>query len=246
MLKKIVLNSAEKLVQDDCYPQSFCCNFAKENFSFRNEDASELWNTFRSVIDDFNGNAEKFYSCIYELFLVNLLPSKFEEAYVTNTPSTEVANGVLLHLTGNSHHKLDESTVEAILSDNECKSLQYLAGFVLHKLFMKFQYSKKRKSSVHYEQYVSILNACKVDDDSTQTLVNARDIGGLWKVNLKMQNIFVNCEKMFCKATAKFTSKIVCSDLVQSVMKACSIISHYNAICSTIDQNISKELQKIY
>ena len=243
-LKKIVTNAAGKISQNDCYPVSFRENYDKEHFSFSNEDATKLWYTFRKVIDDFNGNAEKFYTGIYGFFVDNVLPTKFEEEYLTNTLLIEAANGILLHLTGNSEHKLDELTTVQSLSENEQKSLQYLAGFVLHKLFMKFYCSKKRKTSIIYEHYASILKACKVDNDSTQTLVNARDRGGLWRANLKMQNIFIHCEKVFRAATAKFTKKIVCSDLVKNVMKDCSVKSNYSAICSTIDETIDKEIQK--
>ena len=41
-LKKIVLNSAEKLSQDDCYSDSFHVNFDKKNFLFSHEEAVDL------------------------------------------------------------------------------------------------------------------------------------------------------------------------------------------------------------
>ena len=118
-----------------------------------------------------------------------------------------------MYLTGNSIQNEVKQSVET-LSDNECKSWQYLAGFIIHKLYIKFRYSEKHRSSAYYEQYVCILNACKIDHDSSQTLVNARDRGGLWKVNPKTQSIFINCEKIFRKETVQFTTKIICSDLV--------------------------------
>ena len=243
-LKQIVLKCAEKLSQDECYDESFRDMFTKEKVSLSNEEGNVLWNKMRTVIDNFKGDAEKFYSSFMALLIENLLPTKFEEMYITNTLLMEVANVVLNHLSGNNIENLVLVEETTPLSDREYKSLQYLAGFILHKLSSKFQCSAKRKSSPYYEQYTSILKACKIDSDSTQTFVNARDRGGLWKVNEKTQKIFVNCEKVFRKATVHFTTKIVCAELVKEVMKDCSVLSYYNTICSTIDISINKELRK--
>ena len=155
--------------QDECYDESFRDMFTKEKFSLSNEEGNVLWNKMRTVIDNFKGDAEKFYSSFMALLIENLLPTKFEEMYITNTLLMEVANVVLNHLSGNNIENLVLVEETTPLSDREYKSLQYLAGFILHKLFSKFQCSAKRKSSPYYEQYTSILKACKIDSDSTQT-----------------------------------------------------------------------------
>ena len=46
-------------------------------------------------------------------------------------------------------------------------------------------------------QYWSILLGAKVFLDEEQILVNAKDKGGLWKVNNDAQNILSITEKMF-------------------------------------------------
>ena len=38
---------------------------------------------------------------------------------------------------------------------------------------------------------------CLYDSDGTQTLINAKDRGWLWRVNETVQNIFIECEKIF-------------------------------------------------
>ena len=53
-------------------------------------------------MEDFSGDAEKFYSGFYCLLLDNLLPSKFEDETVTNILMTEAANHILIHLSGGS------------------------------------------------------------------------------------------------------------------------------------------------
>ena len=44
---------------------------------------------------------------------------------------------------------------------------------------------------------LSMLLCCKIDSDDTQTLINAKDQGGLWRVNETVQNISIEYEKIF-------------------------------------------------
>ena len=67
------------------------------------------------------------------------------------------------------------------------KSLQYIIVYVVHKLYSKFKFSKN-KDCVYSKQCVSILLCCKIDSDDNQTLINAKDWGGLWRVNETPQN----------------------------------------------------------
>ena len=60
-----------------------------------------------------------------------------------------------------------------------------------------------------------ILLCCKIDSDDTQTLINAKHQGGLWRVNETVQNIFIECEKIFCSFTSAFCLVFKYSELVQ-------------------------------
>ena len=60
------------------------------------------------------------------------------------------------------------------LSERELKSLQYIIGYVVHKLYSKFRFSKN-KDYVCSKQCLSILLCCKIDSDDTQTLINTKD-----------------------------------------------------------------------
>ena len=85
---------------------------------------------------------------LYSVLLVdNLLPSKFDEACVTNSLIFEVANHVLNFLSGinTNMDTLDSMPEINYISDKECKSLQYLAVFILHKLHSKLRYAKNGK-----------------------------------------------------------------------------------------------------
>ena len=76
------------------------------------------------------------------------------------------------------------------------RELQYIVGYVVHKLYSKFKFSKN-KDCVYSKQCLSILLCCKIHSDDAQILINAEDRGGLWRVNETVQNIFIECEKIF-------------------------------------------------
>ena len=117
-------------------------------------------------MEDFCGNAEKFYSGFYGLLLDNLLPSKFEDETVSNILMTEAANHILIHLSDGSDlvspQPPPSKMSEHALADRDFKSLQYIAGYIVHKMYTKFNFSNKYKSD-HSQQTLSILKACKVD-----------------------------------------------------------------------------------
>ena len=141
-------------------------------------------------MEEFKGDAEKFYSKFYGLFIENWLPSKFTEAFLTNTLLAQVANHVLFHLSGTNTSTLNDESEGVPLKNVEYKSLQYLAGFVIRKLYSSFHY--KKRNNLFHDQCSGVLQACKVQEDESQTLVNARDRGDLWKVNINMQQVFIH------------------------------------------------------
>ena len=109
-------------------------------------------------------DAEKFYSNIFSLLVVNVLPLKFEDPSVTIIVMSEKANMLLNHLSGVDAVNFGTKEPTKPFSEKEEKSLQYLFGFILHKLYSKFRYSMNRST---HQQFISILQACKVEHDDT-------------------------------------------------------------------------------
>lgn len=239
-LKVLITKSAEICLGDQCLPKSTREVF--RDFKVSNDDAVKLWEKLKPIIGKYNGDAEDFYANFYGLLKDNLLPSKFEDTTLSNIILTELANHVLIHLSGND--KVVDSVTEAVtpISENEQKSLQYVAGFIVHKLYTKFRFSKKSQQSEFNKQAVSILQACKVDCDDSQTLINIRDRGGLWRVNKQIQELFRECEKMFRLKTSNLSTTLNCQDLVKNMLKNCSVLSNFKSVCYTIDPQVSKEV----
>ena len=200
---------------------------SKNNFVFTSEDSLQLLQKLKYIKEDFSGDAEKFYSGFYGLLLDNLLPSKFEDETVTNILMTEAANHILIHLSGGSDkvslQPPSSKKSEHVLADRNFKSLQYIAGYIVHKMYTKFKFSNNYKSD-HSLQTLSILNACKVEHDDSQTLVNLNDRGGLWKVNKEMQGIFIECENIFRARTGTFQTSIESTSLVSEMLQNCHVV----------------------
>ena len=82
------------------------------------------------------------------------------------------------------------------LSNKDLMTLHYLAGIVVHKLYVKFRFKSRKCDDEFNKQGTSLLFAYKVDHDCSQTYVNLRDRGGLWKVNKDVQKVFIQCENI--------------------------------------------------
>ena len=228
----IINECAESCFNDLCLPQESRDFFSKKNFVFTSEDSLQLLQKLKYIVEDFSGDAEKFYSGFYGLLLDNLLPSKFEDETVTNILMTEAANYILIHLSGGSEH---------VRADRDFKSLQYIAGYIVHKMYTKFKFSNKYKSD-HSQQTLSILKACKVEHDDSQTLVNLNDRGGLWKVNKEMQGIFIECENIFRARTSTFQTSIDSTSLVSEMLQNCHVVSSYRLICYGVEPKVPNEI----
>ena len=77
---------------------------------------------------------------------------------------------------------------------------------------------------------MSILKACKVEHDDSQTLVNLNDRGSLWKVNKEIQGIFIECEKIFRARTSTFQTSTDSTSLVNEMLQNCHVVSSYKLI----------------
>ena len=187
-----------------------------QNFTISLQEANLLREKLRPITDEFNGNAEKFYAAFYGLLVENLLPIKFDIT-ITNILMSEVANHIFIYLS-DININTNKGPAEVILSitEKETKCLQYISGYIVHKLHNKFRFSKSC-SNDYNRQCVAILQACKIESDDAQTLVNARDRGGLWRVNKNMQALFLKVSVFSDQKQLSFLSKL----FVQTLLKIC-------------------------
>ena len=108
-------------------------------------------------------------------------------------------NHILMHLPAKKVHydnpKIKYGSVK--LSERELRSLQILLAMLFTNYILSSNFQKINIKIVFILKSLSILLCCKTDSDDTQTLINAKDQGGLWRVNETDQNIFIEYEKIF-------------------------------------------------
>ena len=78
--------------------------------------------------------------------LLKVLLSKFKDTTVSNILVTEVANDMLIYLSGINKDAVGNIENISSISVKELKSLQYLAGFIIHKL-CDFDFLRSRQVS---------------------------------------------------------------------------------------------------
>ena len=122
-----ILKSCVSIVSADmCLPESTRICFDKVTFSL--QEANIIWENLRPLIDSFNGSPEKFYAEFYGLMAENMMPLKFDDITLTNILMSEVANHILLDLSGKNTDSCDAPKVISYITDKEMKCLQYISA----------------------------------------------------------------------------------------------------------------------
>ena len=65
---------------------------------------------------------------------------------------------------------------------------------------------------------------------------------GYWRVNDTVQNIFIECEKIFRLSTSHFQTVINSAQLVQEMQGRPCVISNFHALCYNIEPKVHKEI----
>jgi hypothetical protein len=154
-LSGIVKKCAGIVATDMCLPEATRKVF--ENFTFSLQETNVLWEKLRPLVYEFNGDAEKFYSRFYGLLAENTLALKFDITF-TNIIMSEVANHIIIHLSNiNMDTTNQPAKIVTSVTDKEMKCLQYISGYIVHKLHNKFRFNKIS----HVNLIDSVFLSCK-------------------------------------------------------------------------------------
>ena len=201
----------------------------------------------KTLYDDFlkNGNLEKFYSKYYAT--APMKSTRFFRGLSRNAAtllSTKVADS-LVAFSKKQREKPEKTNSITPLTEREIAGLQYLGGYVLHKLHKKHA----RVSSRESQQAMALLKAGKVEHtgDSHQKLVSSLNRGGLWGVTGPAQKIFLKTEGWFRQLTPNVDLQGL--DLAGIIHKAISdsdILANFNLMVTDADikpdSHVSKEV----
>ena len=190
-----------------------------------------------------SGNAERFYSCFYSTTALNAVKHfKGLSRNAATLLSTKVADCMLAH----SKEKIESTYTCAPLtklSDEEKAGLQYIGGYVLHKLHTK-HVSKSSES----EQAISILKAGKLEDQNAiecQKLTSSLNRGGSWAITKSAQSIFERTEHYFRDTTSNTTvQNIAFASIISRSVHDVEVVSAYNSLLSNSQLIINSSVAK--
>ncbi|XP_044168046.1 uncharacterized protein LOC122952057 [Acropora millepora] len=159
-------------------------------------ECSDEYSFLKTLYDDFtkSGNLDKYYGKYYAK--VPLRSITFFSGLSRNAAtllSTKIADSLI------AFNKIErESTnTTTILNERDIAGLQYLGGYVLHKLYRKHTKANTKES----QQAMAILKAGKLEESThgatTQKLITSLNRGGLWSITMPAQKIFVKIETHF-------------------------------------------------
>ena len=205
ILSDLITRSCEKITADQCFPPS--TRQAFDNFKLNDQETENIFQEILPIIKH-HINLDKYFQHSFNLLSKNQLFGKQIGPQNSVLLQMELKNQILLYILQefDVQPTNKEMGVKEELTKNEIYALQYLAGYIFNKFYKKFK--QQLKNNEIYMQYCSILSAGKVYQDDKQILVNAKNRGGLWKVDSDVQNMFLLIEKLFRKETKVFVTKI--------------------------------------
>ena len=162
-------------------------------------DASWYSGSAQQLYDDLtkSGNVDKYYRKYYAK--VPLRSTTFFFGLSKNAAtllSTKVADS-LIAFNKKERESTNTTTTTTILNERDIAGLQYLGGYVLHKLYRKHPKANTKES----QQAMVILKAGMLEESThgatTQKLITSLNRGGLWSITMPAQRIFVKIEKHF-------------------------------------------------
>lgn len=115
-----------------------------------------------------------------------------------------------------------------------------MSGYVVKKLFVRFRYGRLSRVDLACT-YSDLLQSFKVDVDLSQKLVNAKDRGGLWKVDQKILDVFFEFEITFRQKTASFLDSFHRQSFVNKFIESAASISRFHTVCLSAGVQVKKE-----
>lgn len=209
----------------------FAENLRKELSSYVYQplsESSDEYSFLKTLYDDFtkSGNLDKYYSKYYAK--VPLRSTTFFSGLSRNAAtllSTKIADSLI------AFNKMErESTnTTTILNERDIAGLQYLGGYVLHKLYRKHAKANTKES----QQAMAILKAGKLEESThgatTQKLITSLNRGGLWSITMPAQRIFVKIEKHFRLLTPNINLQgINLSGITRKAITDSDILSNFD------------------
>lgn len=246
-LKVFIREAAEKFSKDLALPEEIRKKFSQFTIA-SNASLLAIFKQFEPVFKGYNGNAEKFYSKMFQFSLPDK-PQIFTSLprVLSNLLITEISSSSLAYLVGRKNNNVDSSELQMTFQWNDKAKhvVEYLAGYCFRTIFTRLHRSKKRDNP-EVQQIINLLKSAKLSDRNLaekQRLINVKDRGGLWALNKTAVRIFEVCEEEFFTLTKGFKHSIDVNEMVPDLCKDAIIKGNFKDLCRKTDSEIDKEIQ---
>ena len=247
-LKKIIQKCAEKLAEDDCYPQMIQDEF--KNYSLDINDVLHTFSLIKTNILQYNGNQDKFLPRFYKVVSEEIEIFKNLSRNCCLLLGFEVANLILAHLNGALQMEATGSIadVRTKFSDKERGVIAYLSGHVFGEIYKRIRKSKKWENLKH-QQYLSLLDAGKASEqmiasNSDYNFTTTKNRGGLWLVNPTVISMFLSAEAVFRMKTQGHQRKIDTNVIIDVLMKDIAVRATISDLRCNAKLEVAKEVSK--
>lgn len=220
------------------------------------QDCESLWDTLKIHIDF--KNSDTFLSSYYKFIVEN--GQMFQNMLSISTVRLlliKLADILLIKHENKQRKQIEETSHN--LSPRQLAGLQYIGGYILHKLHKKIKNSNKWQTS-EAQTCIAILEEAQEKEnekENNQKLVSALNRGGLWFISSDLQQILVICEKYFLRKTGgkpkssikvdKITSDLCTlsyiQDIFQKIIQDIDILNNSEVIKNTLHLIISLYIQ---
>ena len=233
-LKVIIKDSLIKLSIDSCFSDKVRDVFK----SFKIEESEEGPADIMCVVQNCKGNPELFFNDIFKCCSSsNYFTEKLGQC-LGALLIQDVSLHLMKHLSDNTQEVNNSKKIS--MTEKERFGLQYLGGYVSHRIHKKLRNSKEWHSQ-YSTSCMAILRAGKCDSDDTQILVNVKNRGGLWWLTDNAQKLFENVEDLFRQSTSVFKTKIQYDQLTLQILEDPIINAHYINMVDSADIKVVDE-----
>ena len=214
-----------------CYSKDITDEISKYTYA---EMDSESFDEIYTMYDTFlkNGNLEEYYSSFYQKIHLHSHRYFPKLSKVSAKLLTSKLAHVLLSERKKTHLKENISTDHKELSEREADALNYIGGYILHKLYKKLKNSKYYKLD-EYQQAMALIKAGQLTEFSGNDLISCLNRGGLWAVKPCITQLLHAVENEFLKSTSLEKEHKINIDLIFSKsVSDVNVIANFNVLSS--------------
>ncbi len=240
ILKNAIETAKKKIVENPVYAKHIKDDLVAFVYTEMDEE-SEEYKAISKIIGSFSQkrDLDKYYQRFY-----TTIPRKAEGCFpgLSNHAATllsmKLADQLLVQVKeGGSSLSPIPTAKQPEISEREKAGLQYIGGYVFHKLHQKHRSGKKWQSR-ESQCTMAVLKQGKCSDEELERnkLTSALSRGGLWGINKDAENICFKTEVNFRKFSPTLSSKKIDANLIiAETMQDCTVKQAFDAMVNNLD-----------